>query len=598
MNHNRRQSDRSHRARSVPAGCEALEPRQLFSATVLSADAGDYFYVSGDSTYHNGESSLTLHPVTFAEYGEVTINIYGHGNYNPDDRGTTNVLFSFYADLNGNGQLDDDEGSAPVFPSPYLRMSGEHHGFTSTTARVEGGDYLIAAQTYGYATTNPGSSTSIFRTTYDLDIYFAPTAAPAPDIAVRAHPSTSYIADGETTPFDLGSATEGSPSEWKGFEISNEGDAALELGQITVPTGFDVDLLGETELDAGQLSSFLLRLKATEVGSYSGNVVINSNDPDQPAFTFAVTGEVVAAEAAADPAISDFDGDGRNDLVLRRGAAGQTWAHDLGGVTTALPRLVDANWKIAGTGDFDGDGDADLLFRNSANGRIAIWRMDGAARVGVVNLPVAHGWKIGGVADFNGDGTADIFLRHSNDGRNAIWTLDDAGFVSSTLTQPLANRNWVAAGAGDFDADGHGDVLFRHAATGDNAVWHFTGHTFSRVEHMAALPDQNWQVADVKDFNGDGNADVVWRNAQTGRNVLWAMQHATLLSATPVAGFSDLNWLTPGQAEQAPAAATAPVLGWWQRQQQQQQAKAKGAAAAPADALVDLEPLVTLATVA
>jgi len=63
--------------------------------------------------------------------------------------------------------------------------------------------------------------------------------------------------------------------------------------------------------------------------------------------------------------------------------------------TTAVAN-VDPNWQIYGISDFDGDGKADLLWRNDSTTSVVVWTMNGATKVGAafVSTNVDPNWKI------------------------------------------------------------------------------------------------------------------------------------------------------------------------------------------------------------
>lgn len=123
------------------------------------------------------------------------------------------------------------------------------------------------------------------------------TQIDAPDIAVL-DPDTNPIADGETTPYDFGTATEGGSAVSKAFTIQNNGTATLTISTVTVPTGYEVDAgsqvpSGGTTITASSSKTLTVNLLSASAGTKSGDITINSDDPDTAAFNFAVTGEVV-----------------------------------------------------------------------------------------------------------------------------------------------------------------------------------------------------------------------------------------------------------------------------------------------------------------
>jgi hypothetical protein len=75
--------------------------------------------------------------------------------------------------------------------------------------------------------------------------------------------------------------------------------------------------------------------------------------------------------------------------------------------------------------DFNGDGKADVLWRNGTTGATVIWLMDGATRLaggGIGRPPLA--WQIDKVEDYNGDGKADILWRNTSTGKALVWLMD------------------------------------------------------------------------------------------------------------------------------------------------------------------------------
>ncbi len=95
---------------------------------------------------------------------------------------------------------------------------------------------------------------------------------------------------------------------------------------------------------------------------------------------------------------SDFNGDGKSDILWHNSATGSNSIWLMNGTTisggaTNFATVTDLNWGIAGVGDFDGDGKSDILWRNGVTGEISIWFMNGAT---ILSQPV-----FGAVTDLN-----------------------------------------------------------------------------------------------------------------------------------------------------------------------------------------------------
>ncbi len=99
---------------------------------------------------------------------------------------------------------------------------------------------------------------------------------------------------------------------------------------------------------------------------------------------------------------ADVDGDGRVDLVLRKGGL---FFRNLGGLTFAAPVTV-GFWPTFAAVDYDEDGDADLLSRG------VVYRYDGALGFTSVATPemVLAGPALA-LADVDGDRDLDVVLR-------------------------------------------------------------------------------------------------------------------------------------------------------------------------------------------
>ena len=121
--------------------------------------------------------------------------------------------------------------------------------------------------------------------------------------------------------------------------------------------------------------------------------------------------------------VADFNDDGRDDILMRRNDGAWIYypmngkrviADERGWVN--LPR--DPDWRMAGVGDFDGDGRDDVLLRHVAVGTWRYYAMNGR-RVVVEQPPTAlvpqdQNWRFAGIGDFDGDARDDVLLRHTS----------------------------------------------------------------------------------------------------------------------------------------------------------------------------------------
>jgi len=166
---------------------------------------------------------------------------------------------------------------------------------------------------------------------------------------------------------------------------------------------------------------------------------------------------------------SDFNGDGDPDYIWQNDATGgiQIWYMRAGRVVFsafdqwAPPTLLqsaplgpgvvaDLNWKIAGTGDFNRDGFPDLVWQHEGDGRVAVWKMRGAALVeGSVISPDRVSdlnWKIRAVGDIDGDDMPDLLWQHRTDGRVAAWLMNGTERLYGVVIAQLTDTQWEIVG--------------------------------------------------------------------------------------------------------------------------------------------------------
>ena len=219
--------------------------------------------------------------------------------------------------------------------------------------------------------------------------------------------------------------------------------------------------------------------------------------------------------------LGDFDGDGHDDVLLRRDdGAWYYYAMDgrrhISGRNGPATLTRDLRYDVAGIGDFDGDGRDDVLLRRD-DGAWYYYAMDGrrhiSGRNGPATLTRDLRYGVAGIGDLDGDGRDDVLLRR-DDGAWYYYAMDGRRHISgrngpATLTRDL---RYDVAGIGDFDGDGRDDVLLRR----DDGFWYYYAmdgrrHIRARTGPATLTRNLRYGVAGIGDLDGDGRDDVLLR---------------------------------------------------------------------------------------
>jgi len=243
-------------------------------------------------------------------------------------------------------------------------------------------------------------------------------------------------------------------------------------------------------------------------------------------------------------ATGDFDGDGVADFVLTSSWGLGVVTHVDGqwralavkpsGTRLGSWNLNADNDRVLGVGDFDGDGKDELVLASGWG--IGILRHTGSTFTHLMMAPSGArfgGWNfnatgdtIRAIDDFNGDGKADLVI-------TSAWGIGVLTRSGATLTPLMAAPGgtqfggWnfnatgdLIRGAGDFDGDGKADLLI-------TSPW---GIGLLRLQAGSLVPlmmtpsggklggyDYNNttdRLGGFGDFNGDGKADLVLATPQ------------------------------------------------------------------------------------
>ena len=88
---------------------------------------------------------------------------------------------------------------------------------------------------------------------------------------------------------------------------------------------------------------------------------------------------------------------------------------------TAATTVFSAGSAMANSkSDFNGDGKADIVWRNQAADSTVVWYMNGATKIGSADIPATGNTNVivAAVGDINGDSKPDLLLRDTVTGGN------------------------------------------------------------------------------------------------------------------------------------------------------------------------------------
>lgn len=231
--------------------------------------------------------------------------------------------------------------------------------------------------------------------------------------------------------------------------------------------------------------------------------------------------------------VCDFNGDGKDDILVRHPTAGD-WSVKLStGSATGAGVLWADNWAADTVnyqrvvGDFNGDRKCDIGVRHVPTGAWIV-RLSTGSSFGAAQTLSAAGWGAGAnwspfTGDFNGDGRIDIGLRSTvaTDGRWAVRTSTSStglALRASALWSPswAGNTAVFQALVGDWNGDGKDDIAVRNVTLGTWLVKLSTGTAFGAAVQWSGP----WGIGTAYqimagDWNGDGKSDIGLRNMTT-----------------------------------------------------------------------------------
>ncbi len=215
----------------------------------------------------------------------------------------------------------------------------------------------------------------------------------------------------------------------------------------------------------------------------------------------------------------------------------RTGIEDLPGVSAP------AGWRCMGVRDLNGDGHPDIMWQNMSDGRIAVWWMNNTTRTStqvLAGVLAPSGWRCMGVGDFNSDGRPDILWQNTNDGRIAVWFMNGATRLGvQVMSGVLAPSGWRCMGVADLNGDGKTDILWQNVNDGRVAAWWMNGMTRTGSQAYASIGSTlGLTCLAVADFDKDGYHDIMWKEEANGRLWVYCMRGPQYVTGY---GYSDIQ---------------------------------------------------------
>ena len=236
--------------------------------------------------------------------------------------------------------------------------------------------------------------------------------------------------------------------------------------------------------------------------------------------------------------VSDFNYDGKSDVMLQSKADGSIFFWNISGKTIASGGLFGGapgtDWVAKGTGDFDGNHYGDVVFQRVSDGAVYVWGNSANGLSGHGFAGPTSGmadWKVIGTGDFNGDQKSDLLFQNTKTGMLFGWNMDGNVIKAGAALSTELGASLVAKAVGDFNGDGFSDVVLQRITDGAVYVMDLDG---SRPIGTGVLdsgwvgvaPSVDWQLKGAGDFNNDGKSDVLFQNANDGSLMIWELNGA------------------------------------------------------------------------